>query len=99
MSVRVIGVLLFLGVACAWAGTEGGIRSSNEVAAARKLYLTKCAKCHKLYPPAQYSDHEWAKWMEKMSRKSKLKPAEKETLIRYIEEAIRHPAPGATAGK
>src|SRR5881628_3580134 len=56
---------------------------SDGMAAARKLYVGKCAKCHKLYNPAKYSDEEWAKWMRKMSKKSKLNPQQQELLSAY----------------
>jgi hypothetical protein len=61
----------------------------DETAAARKLYVAKCAKCHKFYDPAKYSDQEWQKWMTKMSRKAKLKPEQEEMLARYIQENFR----------
>ena len=56
---------------------------------ARKLYVTKCAKCHRFYDPAKYSDEEWKLWMGKMSKKSKLKPEQEQMLSRYIEETYR----------
>ncbi|PYJ07003.1 MAG: hypothetical protein DME25_04855 [Verrucomicrobia bacterium] len=59
--------------------------------AARKLYVAKCARCHKFYDPAQYSDAEWQKWMGKMGKKSKLKPGQQEMLARYIEGTFRTP--------
>jgi hypothetical protein len=59
--------------------------SSEPVIAARKLYINKCARCHKLYDPSNYSDAEWNRWMDKMSRKAKLKPDQKEILSKYIE--------------
>lgn len=39
---------------------------------ARKLYVAKCAGCHKLYDPAGYTTAEWDTWMQKMRRKSRL---------------------------
>ena len=65
------------------AGADG--MSAAEIKEARKLHVAKCAKCHKLYDPAAYDDAEWSKWMTKMSRKSKLKPAQAELLARYLE--------------
>ena len=61
--------------------------SATEFAAARKLSAVKCAKCHKFYEPADYSQADWAAWMEKMRRKSKLKPEQFDLLSRYMEEA------------
>lgn len=53
-------------------------------AAARELYFTKCARCHELYDPAKYSGVEWNDWMDRMSRKAKLKPEQKEILATYL---------------
>ena len=61
--------------------------STTELAAARKLSAVKCAKCHKFYEPADYSQADWAEWMEKMRRKAKLKPEQFDLLSRYLEEA------------
>ena len=56
----------------------------EEVSVAGALYETKCAKCHKFYDPVQYAQKDWDDWMQKMSRKSKLKPAQEELLTRYL---------------
>ncbi len=64
---------------------------TDEASVARRLYIAKCAKCHKFYDPAKYSDAEWHKWMLKMSRKSKLTPEQEEMLSRYIEDTFRSP--------
>ena len=64
---------------------------TDETAAARKLYVAKCAKCHKFYDPAKYSDEDWEMWMKKMSRKARLKPEQAQMLSRYIEETYRAP--------
>lgn len=57
-----------------------------EIAQARKLYVAKCAKCHKFYEPKKYSENEWQRWMDSMSKKSKLKPSQSELLRQYLEE-------------
>jgi hypothetical protein len=53
---------------------------------ARRLYRTKCLRCHKEYNPANYSDTAWRDWMDKMSKKAKLKPDQKELLTRYLDD-------------
>jgi len=65
--------------------------SAGELKDARKLYNAKCAKCHKFYDPAKYSDDDWQTWMRKMSKKAKLKEAQSELLGRYLE-TFRKPA-------
>jgi Dihaem cytochrome c len=67
---------------------------SNESAAGQKIYVAKCAKCHKFYNPAKYSDADWQMWMTKMSKKAKLKPQQEEVLSRYIAENLRTPKGG-----
>ena len=64
---------------------------SNESAEGQKIYFTKCAKCHKFYEPAKYSEGDWQMWMTKMSKKAKLKPQQEEALSRYIAENLRAP--------
>lgn len=63
-----------------------------DIARAAGLYALKCAKCHKFYDPAAYPDAEWHTWMTKMSRKSRLEPAEESLLLRYLDAARK---PGA----
>lgn len=57
----------------------------------RRLYIAKCAKCHKFYEPANYSADEWEMWMAKMSKKSRLKPEQEAELSRYIAQNLRAP--------
>jgi len=56
---------------------------------AQKLYIAKCAKCHKFYDPAAYSDEEWRTWMHKMSKKAKLSAEQELSLSSYIEATYR----------
>jgi len=70
-------------VLTAEAASAAGL-SAQEAADATHLYVAKCAKCHKFYDPAEYTQKEWDMWMRKMSRKSKLKPAQEELLTRYL---------------
>ncbi len=58
--------------------------SAQEAGDAASLYTAKCARCHKFYDPAGYSDDEWRSWMTRMSRKARLKPEQQELLSRYL---------------
>jgi hypothetical protein len=58
--------------------------SDEEIRLARTVYVAKCAKCHRFYHPAHYSETDWATWMKKMSRKSKLKPDQEDLLSRFL---------------
>ena len=59
--------------------------TAKETTSAEKLHKVKCAKCHRLYEPRDYSEGEWRKWMASMSLKSKLKPAQAKLLTRYLD--------------
>ena len=78
-----------LGLALASAGVATKAADISSDALGRKLYVGKCAKCHKLYDPAKYSDEQWQIWIDKMSRKAKLQPDQKKLISHYVEEALR----------
>ena len=80
--------LLLLAAALVWAGSpaRGDELTAKEAAAGRKVYVAKCAKCHKFYEPKSYSEADWGRWMEAMSRKSKLKTDQDNLLRRYLDE-------------
>ncbi len=74
-------------VTCAAAAGEDPPRVNPEVG--RKVYTTKCAKCHEFYNPARYTDAQWSKWMSKMSSKAKLTDEQKQAVAQYIAETYR----------
>jgi hypothetical protein len=79
------------------ASTALGVASdltAKEQVAARKLYVSKCAKCHRFYDPAAYPEPEWRRWMESMARKSKLKREQAALLDRYLEAYRANAEPG-----
>ncbi len=68
------------------AGTAGADELKlKEMTEARRIYVAKCAKCHKFYEPKSYNDADWQKWMDAMSRKSKLKADQEDLLKRYLQ--------------
>jgi hypothetical protein len=78
-------IMLVMFVALAGALPAGAADSAEGVQAGRKIYLVKCARCHKFYNPAKYPDEAWRDWMDKMSKKAKLKPDQKEILSEYLQ--------------
>src|SRR5262245_41955193 len=85
-TIKIIATLAVFARATAGAADlSPGHLSPNEVAAARRINLTKCGKCHKLYQPTDYSIADWDKWMAKMAKKSKLKPQQTSLLNQYFE--------------
>lgn len=83
-------VILLAGVVVGCAGQEKTLPQGD--AGARKLYLNKCSKCHKLYDPARYSQQQWDGWMDKMSRKAKLNGEQKQVIEDYVTSNLR-PSP------
>jgi len=79
--IRFLATILLFG--CSLAAYADAILPAEKVRA-RKLYVVKCAKCHKFYEPRLYRDAEWEGWMDSMSQKSKLKPADEALLRRYL---------------
>lgn len=73
---------------------SGDELSPKDLAAARKIYVAKCAKCHRFYEPKDYSAADWRMWMEKMNRKSKLKPEQASLLNRYLDDYRAGRLPG-----
>jgi hypothetical protein len=65
---------------------KAGDLTELETRKAQKLYVAKCAKCHKLYEPGNYTDAEWQSWMAKMTRKARLKPDQAKLLTRFLDE-------------
>ena len=77
--------VLFVALAGMQPAGAADLPPPDVMAAGRKLYTVKCARCHKFYNPANYSDAKWREWMDKMSKKAKLKPDQKQILSEYLE--------------
>lgn len=78
--------LLSFFAAVVWSSCQtGATNSSRQPLPAEKLYVLKCAKCHELYDPKNYSDTDWNFWMTKMRKKSKLKPEEFDLILSHTE--------------
>ena len=59
--------------------------TAKDQAAARKVYVAKCAKCHRFYEPTNYAETDWRDWMDKMNKKSRLNAEKAELLNRYLD--------------
>lgn len=67
--------------------------AEKEFAAAKKLTVRKCVKCHKFYKPDDYTVADWNMWMAKMARKSKLNSRQTDQVTRYLETLRSRPEP------
>lgn len=79
-----LSVVLLALAGCTGPAGAADVSGANPLAAGRKLYVAKCARCHKLYDPNKYSDAAWDKWMGKMTLKAKLKPDQADLISQYV---------------
>ena len=75
----------FIALAVAHPAESADELTVKEISTARKIYVAKCAKCHRFYDPKDYSQPDWRKWMDAMERKSKLKTQDADALRRYLD--------------
>lgn len=90
---------LIIALAGAHPAASAEALTAKEITAARKLYVAKCAKCHRFYEPTSYAEGEWRAWMEKMNKKSKLKEEQANLLARYLDAYRAGQLPGKPQDK
>jgi cytochrome c5 len=56
-----------------------------DLAAGKKIYVNKCARCHKFYDPSRYDDAAWSSWMTKMKKKARLDDEQYRLLTIYVD--------------
>jgi cytochrome c5 len=66
------------------AAQNAGLDPST-AATARKVYTTKCMRCHKSYDPTAYSQPQWEAWMAKMRKKAHLSREQDGLVSRYLD--------------
>jgi len=79
-------------------GAQAEDLTRKQRTAAKKIYDSKCAKCHRFYEPREYAQEEWQLWMTKMSRKAKLNPSQDKLLNRYLDAYRAQKAPLTITG-
>jgi mono/diheme cytochrome c family protein len=55
----------------------------------RRIYLTKCARCHAPEPVAKYSRSDWDRIMPEMIADTRLATADAEAVTRYVRQFCR----------
>jgi mono/diheme cytochrome c family protein len=58
--------------------------SADDLVTGKKVYTSRCARCHKFYDPTAYDDAKWSEWMQKMKLKAKLSDAQYQQLTNYV---------------
>jgi cytochrome c2 len=54
------------------------------LATGRKLFLNRCARCHKLPHPDEFTPAQWSRIVPKMAKRSGLKPEQRDAVIAYL---------------
>ena len=96
---RLLFLLLLLALAVVDPTVSADALAAREIAAARKIYVAKCAKCHRFYDPTNYAEPDWRVWMEKMNKKSKLNAEQSSLLNRYLDVYRAGELPGKPEDK
>ena len=82
---RTLALCLMISLTVAELAAGEDEMTAKEVGSAQKIYVAKCAKCHRFYEPTNYAESDWRTWMEKMNKKSKLKGESASLLTRYLD--------------
>jgi hypothetical protein len=78
-------LITFLAIALCGNGAAAETWDPTGKEKAKKLYLLKCAKCHRLYDSKSYDDAQWSEWMVKMKKKAHLDNGQYELILHYLE--------------
>jgi cytochrome c5 len=54
------------------------------IAAGQKLFFARCAKCHAAPKLSKYSTEQWPRIVQKMAKRSGLKPDQQQAVLAYI---------------
>jgi cytochrome c553 len=60
------------------------VRAADDISTGKKVYTSKCSRCHKFYDPTAYDDSKWATWMGKMRDKARLNDEQYRQLSAYL---------------
>ncbi len=74
-------------------GAVTGGSSAGQLEQGRRIYLTKCTKCHAAEPVRAFSEAEWRALLPEMAEDTKLTAGEEAAVLAYVVAASKVPAP------
>lgn len=77
-----LAILIPLVWSCASAALDGGAGPAGSDG--ERLYRAQCARCHRLYQPAEFRSAHWRRYVEKYGKRAGLDKEEKEAILRYL---------------
>ena len=63
--------------------------TSPELTLGRRIYVTKCAKCHAPEPVKQYSHSQWQEIMPEMVEETNLSASDAAAVTAYVNWALK----------
>ena len=83
-------------IALACAGSPPAPTSEAGPAGGERLYRSKCAACHRAYPPSSRDRATWAQVLSKMAPRAKLSEPERDQILGFLQANAKDAAaPGA----
>jgi hypothetical protein len=94
-SIAALMVLLFSGCAASlYVPTREDTAASapyEDLVRGRTLYVTTCASCHSLFPPARFTEKQWVENINEMQMRAHIDDSTKGLILRYIRVARLRP--------
>jgi mono/diheme cytochrome c family protein len=56
----------------------------------RSLYVRKCALCHDLFEPTEFSAHEWPAYVKRYGPRAGLSAVQRTDVTAYLQAASKH---------
>jgi mono/diheme cytochrome c family protein len=85
-----------------WASTLWPETTLEDLQRGRTLYVGKCAGCHHLHRPDEYSADRWRTLVDEMRKEAKVSEAEGALILKYLSAAstrLRNPPMREPASK
>jgi hypothetical protein len=70
-----------------WASARWPKTTMDDLLRARTLYIARCAGCHNLHRPEEYSPDRWRTLVVEMRSEAKITPEEEELIVEYLSAA------------
>lgn len=64
--------------------------SATDIAAGQTVYTNSCGKCHKLYPPTEFTAAQWTPILKGMIPKAKLNEADANLVRAFVYSNAKH---------
>ncbi|MDQ3002423.1 MAG: diheme cytochrome c [Fibrobacterota bacterium] len=67
-----------------YAGRNGQVTTVSTLKVGRKLYISRCAECHRLTDPKKLTPADWPEMVERMAENAKINPDQQRAITQYL---------------